>query len=45
MNGQSLFETDLRGPIAIVMGGESKGCRQHYKRSVMPLFPFPYAMI
>ena len=25
MNGQSLFETDLRGPIAIVMGGESKG--------------------
>ena len=25
MNGKSIFETDLRGPIAIVMGGESKG--------------------
>jgi 23S rRNA (guanosine2251-2'-O)-methyltransferase len=25
MGGKSLFETDLRGPIAIVMGGESKG--------------------
>ena len=25
MGGKSLFEADLRGPIAIVMGGESKG--------------------
>ncbi|MEC7985054.1 MAG: 23S rRNA (guanosine(2251)-2'-O)-methyltransferase RlmB [Myxococcota bacterium] len=25
MNGQSLWKTDLRGPIALVMGGESKG--------------------
>ena len=25
MNGQSLWKTDLRGPIAVVMGGESKG--------------------
>lgn len=25
MNGQSLWKTDLRGPLALVLGGESKG--------------------
>lgn len=42
-DSQSLFETDLTGPIAVVMGNEGKGLRHLVKQSCDHLIHIPMA--
>lgn len=39
--GQSLYETDLTGPLAIVLGGEGSGLRQNTKQHCDSLIHLP----
>ena len=41
MGGKSVFEADLRGPIAIVMGGESKGLSPTLQRKCDEVISIP----